>query len=941
MSDWFEQPAVLLAGLPLAAALAWWYRSQARGRADRRLRWRLIWRAAGLACLILALAGLRLPGEVRAVRVVAAVDVSASIYDPSAQQAELETLARELHGSNVELGVVVFGRTAGLERAVAPLPLSVPPGAERGTLPAAGPPPVPDVTRPQAAVEREGTDLARALRLARAQLGDAQEAARAIVLLSDGLDTAGGAEEAAAALAGSGIDLLARPAAMEAHGDVHVASLRHPERGRVGLGLPLDVTVAGQQAARVRVRVRRHAGGGVVEIGARIVELQGRGDARRKDFRATATLIDRPALPGLARYEAVVDAPEGGALPGDFTPNNTLWAALPIDAPAKWAVLTRERSPLALWARDGARPLGVDAALFTPERLPKRAQDFAGFTGVLVDGLDASELPEGEALQALAAAVEQGLSLVAVGGEAAFGAGRHAEGGAWERLLPATLRPEDDRRRSILFVMDISASMKIPVQPRGDLKLNFARAQLGEAVGKLRATDRVGLIVFSREAQLLAALDADPSRTGMVTALNGLKEGMLGQETNFVGALAEAKRVLESDDAEERLVVLLSDGEPTPPVPDAELEAAVRALCPPPAEATARWRTRLFAFGIGTNSTERVTPGEARLKRMALAGGGQFFPEFLQLAKRLQEVFDERREDLYTRHGPFGVQTRGAAHEIVAAAGEPWPVLPFRNRVKPRPESEALLWSAPLAEHAHAAGSKKPDPLLLLGHRGGARTALLSLSLEGAAGQAFLQPKNGWRGGRALLAAAMSWCEGEREASRAGWRLEAEPLSDDRLELTLYARAVGSQAAQNEGHYAARLRPLDETRAPAPGDLPLRPVAPGTFRAEAALPPPGVYRMEVRDAAGGAALAERLVAIPYPQEFRRFGTDRLTLEALVDRAGGHSRMIHLPAQDLAAWREACGPQRAFVPVRGWLLVLAAVCVLAEVAARGLRAKRTS
>ncbi|MCZ7645139.1 MAG: VWA domain-containing protein [Planctomycetota bacterium] len=939
MFSLFERPNLLFLALPLSVLLVWWYRRQAQVWVDRRLRYRLLFRALALGALVLALAGFRIPGERQSLQIVAAIDLSDSVYDPASQQAELEALADTLREPNAELGVVTFGRTAGLERPLAPLPGEAEARATRGTPAPArldGPPPLPDLLHPQAVIERDGTDVGLALRSARGRFKEDRPGASAIVLVGDGLDTEGQALAAAESLRGSGIDLLVRPAAMEATGDVLLESVRCPERGRVGLGVPLDVTVRGQAEARVKVRVLRHTGSQVHLVGLKVVELKGHADARGRDFRAVATLVDRPETPGVARYEVVVEGPEGEELPRDFRKNNTLWAAVPISGPARWAVLAREASPLAVWARQGRR-LGVELTLYEPGRFPLRGEAYRGFAGVLVDGLSAGELkPGGEALQALREALEAGVGLVAIGGEQAFGAGRHPEGGLWERLLPVTLRPEDDRTRAVLFVVDVSGSMGIRIGGQdGQLKLAFAQKQLGAAVTKLRPTDRVGLIAFSGSAQTVAKLDADPSRAAFIEALNRLQ---LEKQTNFLAAFAEAAKILKPDDAEEQLAILLSDGEPLPPVELKDLEAAVQALCPPPPSAERPRRTKLLCFGIGTGPQDANPSGEARLKQMAAAGGGAFYPDFLQLGRRLEQVFDERKEDLYTRRGGFDVAAPAYRHEVLEAAGEPWPRLPFRNRLKARPQSEVLLWSRPPAGTEAVQGSRKPDPLIVLGHSGAARTAVLALALEGPAGQALLAPREGWRGGQALLAALLAWCGGDEPEDRRGWRVETEARAGRKLAVTLYAREEPSQVARNGLRLAARLRGLDGGEALAPAQ-PLLPVAPGTYRADLPLPAPGVYRLSLLDGPDGHAQAERLVTAPYPAEYRRFGTDRYALQELAEAAGGRSRMLNLPRHDLDAWKRELGPQRDYRPARSGLLVLALLSVLAEVAARGLRARR--
>ena len=117
------------------------------------------------------------------------------------------------------------------------------------------------------------------------------------------------------------------------------------------------------------------------------------------------------------------------------------------------------------------------------------------------------------------------------------------------------------------------------------------------------------------------------------------------------------------------------------------------------------------------------------------------------------------------------------------------------------------------------------------------------------------------------------------------------------------------------------------------------PVAPGRY--EATLPPPaagqGVYRLEVlRDE---SPAIEHFVTVPFPPEYRRFGTDRTALDDLVKLAGGGSRIINHPQRDIAEWLRAREKGRAYRSARPVLLLLAMVFLLLEVAARGMRRGR--
>jgi hypothetical protein len=286
-------------------------------------------------------------------------------------------------------------------------------------------------------------------------------------------------------------------------------------------------------------------------------------------------------------------------------------------------------------------------------------------------------------------------------------------------------------------------------------------------------------------------------------------------------------------------------------------------------------------------------------------------------------------------------------------------VLPFRVRVKVRGEATTLLESRMPAAgglpvrgtQAGAQARRKPDPLLVLGHHGLARTAALTLSLDGVAGTKLFTAGGDWRGGRALLAALLSWLDEPEGAGAEGraWRVEAESGPGGTLRVRVEAREARGYAPRSGLDLSARLTavegefatlagggsvPSDRNRAAQ--TVRLLPQAPGRYAAELSADAAGVYRLEVLD--GGRLAAERFVSVPYPPEYQGFGEDRNALQELAEAAGGGSKLLNLPDQDLRAWLAAQKARREYLEARDVLLILAALCFLAEIAARGLRAR---
>ncbi|MCY3022230.1 MAG: VWA domain-containing protein, partial [Planctomycetota bacterium] len=784
------------------------------------------------------------------------------------------------------------------------------------------------------------------------------------------------ASAAAAALAGSGIDLLTCPAVLGPATDVHLAALKVPDAGHVGRDVPIEVTVASQSPCTVRVSVWRwsHAGE-AIPVDFRTVTLAAEPGRPGAELRKVVRVVDRPAAPGVAVYTARVSGPDG-ELPNDISVNNSLAAATWITGPSRWAVLARPGSTLAALCADAGRPLGVAADVFAPGLPPQRAGIYDPYAGIMVDGLSAAELPEGPALNALADAVGNGKALLAFGGERAFGAGNH-RAGTWERLLPVEMTPEDDRTRSVLFVIDVSKSMDERMRKDGGIgvrKIDFAAEQLALAVQKLKPLDRLGLISFSGSAQVAAPLSSDPSRSAFLAAV---KNVAIQSNTDLLPPLKKAQEVLQADDAEEQLVVMLSDGVQTAATPIEEVIQAAKTLCPPSRDPEKPRRRMLFTFGIGVDAKDANATGEKLLKTLAETGGGAYSPEFLKLAERLEKAFESGKKDFYIRREPF-VLRPSCEHPILTALAAndtgtiAWPALPFRNRVKAKPGGEVLLWSAaaspavPLPEGGK--GAQRPDPIVTLSGAlwpGVSRRAALAVSLDGAAGTAWF----GSPACRKLLPALVEWTEAKTGAARPGWMVDADAGDDETIAVVVRARDPVSGEPLNGRRLQVTLTALQLSNStgvpPAPADgherdarsaAPLHPSAPGMYRALLPKPAQGVYRLSIETVLSTALpgeedreirnpkspirnqnvpICERFLTVPYPAEVRRFGTDRAAMQALVAKAGGNSRVIENP-QDLSRWAADKAASRETYSLRPWLIAAGLALLLAEYALRGRR-----
>lgn len=139
---------------------------------------------------------------------------------------------------------------------------------------------------------------------------------------------------------------------------------------------------------------------------------------------------------------------------------------------------------------------------------------------------------------------------------------------AWSLLCVAAARPQQlgdvvqppQAGRDLMLAVDLSGSMSEEDMRLGGRivdRLTAAKAVLADFLDR-REGDRVGLIVFGQRAYALAplTLDRDTVRDQLLDSVVGLA----GRETAIGDAIGLAVKRLRAQDAEQRVLVLLTDG---------------------------------------------------------------------------------------------------------------------------------------------------------------------------------------------------------------------------------------------------------------------------------------------------------------------------------------------------------------------------------------------
>ena len=191
----------------------------------------------------------------------------------------------------------------------------------------------------------------------------------------------------------------------------------------------------------------------------------------------------------------------------------------------------------------------------------------------------------------------------------------------------------------IAMVLDISGSMLAEdFKPN---RLDAAKKVIDDFV-QGRITDRIGLVVFSREAFTQCPLTIDYSV--LRNLLGDIRSGMIEDGTAIGNAIANGVNRLKDSDAESRVIILLTDG-----VNNAGEVDPISA-----AEIASTFGIRIYTIGVGTRGEApypvqtpfgtryQMVPveiDEAILKKIAETTGGQYFRATNNRA--LEEIYNK------------------------------------------------------------------------------------------------------------------------------------------------------------------------------------------------------------------------------------------------------------------------------------------------------------
>ena len=482
---------------------------------------------------ILVAAFIMLLAEPRAVRsndetvVVYALDVSDSIGEGVLTRA-LGFMTRTVQEKpeNDKAGLVVFGRGAGVE---------LPP---RESFP---------FETINVRVLRDGTGVERALALSSAMLPDTS--AGRIVLLSDGAQTEGDAAGILPELTSRGIRVDVLPIAYEYDREVWLERLDLPRVVKPGETYEASVVLSSLAAGTGTLKLSENG---------RVVAEQPVSFSEGKN-RFSLPLYMRG--PGFYEYSVNIDVPKGE---DGWSENNLAVNHLFLKGKGRVLVVsgTAVGRESTRWLCEAMRQSGLLIDEQEPFDLPFDAMSFLPYDTIVFANVAADELDAARMRAIHDAVVIQGTGFLMLGGDNSFGAGGYNRT-VIEKILPVSM---DIKKRKAMPKGALAIILHTCEFAEGN---TWGKRIAKEAMRVLGAQDEVGILIYSygqgaSGERWLFPLTPASEYEDLVPLINNAS---IGDMPSFATTMELGYEGLIESDAASRHMIIISDGDPSPPPP--------------------------------------------------------------------------------------------------------------------------------------------------------------------------------------------------------------------------------------------------------------------------------------------------------------------------------------------------------------------------------------
>jgi len=387
-------------------------------------------------------------------------------------------------------------------------------------------------------VNQSATNIRDALQMAIGRLPG--EGDNRILILSDGNETIGQAEEMAILARSLGIEIYSVPLpTWFSKQEVLVEKLETPEQ--ISLLTPFEsrLVVSSGQETEGQLMILKND----TLLEQRPVKLN-----QGKNVFFVQDSIEEQ---GLYLYRAVVNVKDD-PIPG----NNEGTSFTQATKRSRILYLGQDRTdknPL----RRALIEQGLDIVKGQPEDLPRDIYQLADYSALILDNISSLSLSYRFMENVEDYVKDLGGGLIMIGGDQSFGAGGYNRTPI-EDLLPVYLDAPTTLELPtfvLTLVIDKSSSMAGNLEAKN--KIEGAKIAAFSAVEMLNPTDRVGILAFDSSFQWVVKITPAGQRKEIAAKLSTLKEG---GGTELYPALREAYRVLKKFQTARKHIIILSDG---------------------------------------------------------------------------------------------------------------------------------------------------------------------------------------------------------------------------------------------------------------------------------------------------------------------------------------------------------------------------------------------
>lgn len=850
----FAAPLYLL--FLLLVPLTAWLGYPAKGPAQRRETISLILRVVILICLIFSVAGLEIVKSGNNLAVVFLMDVSDSMPE-EALNSEIAYVreAIEAMSPDDQSAIILFGADALVDR-----PMSA----------------VNELAAISSVPITNQTDLAEAIRLGMALFP--ADAARRLVILSDGAETTGDAKAAAEFAAASGVDIVVLPFTYQVGSETALINVDAPTHLRPNENFDLNVTINSTEQTNAILRVL---------AGDQI--LYEKNHALRKGSQ-TFSLPLTAGDSGFVSYQVQI-VPEKDT----FYQNNRLDAFSQVEGPPRILMVALQPGEEMLGGE--IRPdeytallqilqsAGFIVDLVEPELFPLDLPTLAQYNSVVLVDVPARRFSQKQMELLRSYVRDLGGGLVAVGGPTSYGVGGYY-GTPIEDALPVEMQIKDEQRRpslAIVFIIDHSGSM---LDTSGGVnKLELAKEAAARSIELLFPTDRVGVVQFDDAASWVVPMTDLTDPSAITNAIGSIQAG---GGTDIMSGLQAMANILPDDPAKVKHVILLTDGGADPTGIPELVEKLYKEN-----------GITLTTVGVGNDAAPF-------LEELAKIGGGRY--HFTNDASSIPSIFTEETS-LATR--AYIVE-----ENFFPALVNSSPILADLNSV---PQLRGYVATSPKDLAQVILKSPKDDPILTTWQYGLGRAVAFTSDATGRWARDWVN----WKGFPTFWAQAVRYTIGENLDSAV--ELNVSPNG----EIQLDAQSRSGQFLNDYQISANIIAPNGEAQA-----VILNQIAPGRYAGNFTPNEQGVYLFNLSGKQDGNSLAFSETtgwALSYSPEYQRLNPNPdllIRLAALSNGKVASANPADIFIHDLKA-------TRASRPIWQWLILLAVLLLPFDIAIRRL------